>query len=344
MWKLSPRMRPHHRRVGLLLLAHAVMAALADDCVFHHVDRGGELWTWNISALTQPHDYEVDLPQSDLGSGTRSYHRIALNVCRPPISACNPASGPKPSRRTPTALLFLAGSAPAGSQQCGSAPCTPECSQLGYGALGHAGAHWSLIDPAVPIEGVRIVHYGLEPAQPASQAQGSGRDETSSLDEWGAPRPPTFTLDLVCDFAAPLPAAPLERIALLGQSHADVALRMRTRAACPTKSAICVHVAPDASHEAASTTHPASGGRDEASAGSADRSTLGAKGVGGPHNPWLFALSILSALAILTLLMLGLVPLSLRRSLRKSYTWAAGRAAGSTEEIYEHDEQLPLEP
>ena len=221
------------------LLARSI-SILADDCVYHHVDRAGELWTWNISTLTQPHDYEVDLPQSDLGSGARSDHRIALNVCRPPMSACNPASDPQPTRATPTAVVF-SGPAPAAGSQCRAAPCTQECRHLGYGALGHAGAHWSLIDPAVPIEGIRIVHFSLEPAQLASPPTGS----TDALDDWGAPRPPTFTLDLVCDPTAPVPAAALERIALVGHGPADLTLRMRTRAACPIRSAICVRTASD---------------------------------------------------------------------------------------------------
>ena len=298
--------------LSLSLLA----VATTHDCLFHHVDRLNELWSFNLSALAQPAgDYEVDLDTSG--------RRIVTNVCRPPISLCNPPGAGRSTHGTPTAIAFWGPKVLSTRQPCGGAVCTQQCKRLGYGALGLAGSQWSLIDPASPLEGLRITHYALEAAADAhndSVAPGGLFDETlPALDEWGAPRPPTFTLDVVCDATAPLPAAPLERVQLLGQKRADTSLRMRTRAACPTRSALCVPLP----------TAPAavSGGDDDdvGDAASGEDGVTGAtgKGVaagsrpnGGGRSPWVFLLSVLSALAMLALLLLGFAPLSMRRSLR----------------------------
>ena len=73
------------RALLLLLTLLARSISILADCVYHHVDRAGELWTWNISTLTQPHDYSGS-SSAYLGSGARSTTGCS-NVCRPPMSA-----------------------------------------------------------------------------------------------------------------------------------------------------------------------------------------------------------------------------------------------------------------
>ena len=171
--------------------------------------RHNQIFTFNLSALESPHDYELDL--------TERQGKIALNFCRPPLTSCNE----KGNLFTPSALEIW-GDDPL--IPCTTASGCHRCKRLGWGALGAQGAHWSLVDPAAPHVGVRLTHYGFGDAALSACGALSGSSAQSlppPIDEWGAPRPSSFTVDLMCDPNAPWPAAPLEAITLANQQPGD---------------------------------------------------------------------------------------------------------------------------
>ena len=257
----------------------------------------GVEFSWNISALSQAvADYEVEIGGA----------RIALNVCRPPITSCNLSPTDTSSvHATPTALLLR-------GPYTSSAPCQA----LGWGALGASTAHFSLIDPVGPHEGLRVVHYGLIVPDTKSGKANGGATAPAPTDEWGQPRPPMLTVDLVCDPGAPLPAAPLEKIVLFGQQAADTSLRMRSRAGCPTKAP------PLACTSAA-------GGSSGMPSGAHANAPSGG-------NVWTLVGALVGSVALLTVLLLGFAPLSLRRSLRAaraSSPWPVASTAAEVDEL-----------
>ena len=243
----------------LLLDSHPLLPGPHPPCSFVHLDQHAVPWSYNLSALaSESGDYEVH----------PAGRKIVMNVCRPPISACRPAGEP-PRRGTPTAIVFW-GPPPAPTSRCGLAPCTQNCALLGWGALGGLRSQWSLIDPFLPAEGIRLTHYGLmasenAPVAPPPRCNSCCNASTATInhtvaaavppanwptpaasttegwpvppvDEWGQPRPPLLVVDLICDPAATSTSlTSLESVTILGQQRADTALRLRTAHACPTR-------------------------------------------------------------------------------------------------------------
>jgi hypothetical protein len=249
-----------HSRSLAIVMAAATLSVLPlaslrlgpQPCGYNHVDVYGWSWSWNFSRLAAPRDYEV----------TVGGERIALNVCRPPISVCRPP-GQQPAHGTPTAVAFWGPPPDAGTQWCGGLPCTQQCAPLGWGALGGPRTQWSLLDPFTPLDGIRLTHYSLlpreTPATPppcnsccngtagasappppprtavaAGPTPGGAPERVAALDEYGEPRPAVLTIDFLCEPNAP-PAAPppLESITIQGQQRADTSLRLRSALACP---------------------------------------------------------------------------------------------------------------
>ena len=285
----------------MLAILHVMLPAqtpIAQHCGHEFTDTRGVLWNWNFTGLAaHGGDYEV----------SSNGFKYVLNVCRPPLTACRPAGQPTP-RGTPTAVQFW-GPAPA---QCTTPPCTQACSLLGWGPLASSASRFSLIDPAEPSEGIRLTHVGalgsqppaLQPPASPAPANANPSPRTAALDEWGQPRPPLLTVDLVCEPAAPLPAAPLEYISLIGQQPGDTTLKLRTPLACPTHSSARLPSVEACAAAAAAADGSASGGTGRAAA--AARSSGG--GVS-----WFAAL--LSALILAGLLLFGFAPISLKERL-----------------------------
>lgn len=136
--------------VAAVLLHTSSLPGQQHACSFTHIDEKGFNWSWNLTALQ---DTRQDWSAMFAG------RRVVLNVCRPPLTICRPAGQPPP-RGTPTAISFY-GPPPARTSKCGLEPCTQQCTQLGWGALGGARSHWSLIDAYTPSEGVRLTHTSL---------------------------------------------------------------------------------------------------------------------------------------------------------------------------------------
>lgn len=209
-----------------IVMLTSVVHAVNIRCEYNYTDSNGIRWHYNLSALTAGGgDYEA----SDNGG-----FRYALNVCRPPLSVCRPAGQPAPVG-TGTAIKYW-GLTPS---QCSTPPCTTACALLGWGALGSFATRFSLIDPAEPNEGIRLTHVSLLSANATPSlpfTAGPAPPVPPAVDEWGQPRPPLLTVDLVCEPTAPIPAAPMQVIALSGQQPGDTTLKLRTPYACPTHS------------------------------------------------------------------------------------------------------------
>ena len=313
-------------KAAVCAILHLVLPARATEtssCTYRHVDARGVAWNFpDLAALRNDRaDYVLE-------AGGRT---LVVNVCRPPLATCRPPNS-APLTWTPTAIAFYGPAPPHGAQCGGGVACTRPCSPLAWGALGGQASHWSLIDPTEPYEGLRLVHYGLDLWRPPASARANASlsaprfDEAQPpQDEWGQPRPPMLTVDLVCEPTAPRPAAPLELVSLLGQVQTDVSLRLRSPLACPAKP-----VPPHAG------TAPLSGDVDGSSVaapgaiGSADEDEDG-----GGWLQFIFAFCAAGALAVAA--MLGLAPLSLRHRLRRSAqhgweraTMAVGVDSGSS--------------
>ena len=286
-------------------------------CGFSHVDDKGYSWSWNLTDMTMANDYTV----------VTGGKRFVLNICRPPLAICRPQGHP-PMPGTPTAIAF-SGPLPAASSQCGLQPCTQQCTLLGWGALG-VRSHWSLIDRFEPAEGVRLTHVGLLPTSPPPPSSSPSNATSSAagspdaadapmppLDEWGQPRPPLLTVDLVCEPKAPRPTMPLEIITIAGQQPSDTAMRLRTPYACPAHrppptAAMCAGGSGSGSDAAAA----AGGvGAPASSSGTpAVPANVVARAGGGMS--WLqFFGALFCAVVVVVMLFLGFAPLSLRSAL-----------------------------
>ena len=209
----------------LLWLTSASCSALitpSHPCAMVMVDSLGREWRFNLTNLSQPtRDYEV---ATDRG-------RVVLNVCRPPLAMCNPQGASVPVT-TPSAVDFWGAPPEPPGQRCGPELCTSPCRKLGWGAVGGVGSHWQLLDHAEGRVGVRVSHYDMGTST-GDLAFTTNVTIPPATDEWGAQRPPAFTIDFECDPSAPLPSGPVLPISLSDHPLADLSVRIKSPWACP---------------------------------------------------------------------------------------------------------------
>ena len=159
------------------------------------------------------------------------------------------------------------------------------------------------------MEGLRLTTVSLLSTAPLN---------ASVVDEWGNPRPPTLTVDLVCEPTAPVPAAPMEVITLSGQHEGDTTLKLRSPLACPAKSA--ARLPTEAACRAAATAgFPSDGAAGTASerAALAEQAASGRSRSGGGGWSWLAG--ILSCMILGLLLFFVYAPISLRARLSTTF-------------------------
>ena len=256
-------------------------------CGHRYTDAHGLAWSYNLTALSVD---GADYLASDIDG------RYALNFCRPPASPCQVAG-------TASAVKYI-------GPKCTVPRCKQPCELLGWGALGGPTTQFSLIDPSEPMEGLRLTSVGLLSTAPLN---------ASVVDEWGNPRPPLLTVDLVCEPTAPVPAAPMEVITLTGQQPGDTTLKLRSPLACPVKSlartpteAAC-KVAAAAGFPSEGASSPATERPTAADQAAAARSR--ASGGGG----WSWFAGLLSCMLLGVLLFFVYAPISLRARLSTTF-------------------------
>lgn len=311
-----------------MLLSALVATAAVDpnaqkDCSYTHVDAHG-VWLYNITGIGR-----TDLDWKAPTGGNQE--RIVTNICRPLITQCRGTAY-----------------APSAIKQQGDGPVFT-CEPLGWGVIGGAGTRWALIDPAQPSEGLRLTLVDLLHVPTLGNVT---IDAYTPRDEWGLPRPPVLTMDLVCEPTAPRPAAPLEIVRLLGQPRGDTSLRLKSPLACPVRSMqlsppACAGVAqPAATAPAAAGARPSPGGQppspgsssppnddgsQPASDGGAASSLTHSVGravdndgsIGGPQPKgvglsfWQLLGVLLAGCGLVGLLLMVLMPLSLRGRLSR---------------------------
>lgn len=201
------------RSVLVLGLAQGTLA-----CSVAHLDPvDGSFWHYNFSSLKRTTDYSVAA-----ANGTT----IVSNVCSPPAQYC--LADRTGAAFVQGAAILYSGSPEADGELCAmpnglAKPCTQDCSVLGWGVAGGAGATWSLIEGASPRAGIRAMHR--QPVLPAEDQRECG------FDSWGNVQTGTLLIDFLCDRHAAKTAV-LELVELLGAPRCQRHLRFRTAAAC----------------------------------------------------------------------------------------------------------------
>ena len=251
-----------------LLIIHLVSrTGKADGCAQILMDIHANQWLFNLTSLSRESDFEVSEGDS----------KLSFRVCQPPNTACNQTDS---HSMTPTAVAC-------------SGLLGMQCQGLGWGALGATGSHWSLIDHGNAHAGVRVMHYGFH---------STNLSGVHATDEWGAPRPSTFTADFVCDhmMAQPTAHAVQEPGQLLRWTPSDHGVVITSVAACPLAA-----IGPDNANAAHPTSDTATAVTSHQNANREER---------GRTNPVFMFLATISAIALLILLLLGFSHVNTKQS------------------------------